>query len=562
MLGWIAAHSVVAGENGENDAENIARAKRFIESYNADVRPLEIAANRSAWTANISGKGEDYEKKQAAEEKVDLALADAKRFAELKAIKTTAVSDPLLAREIDVLYLEYLEKQVPAELLQKISAKSNAIERAFNVFRPTLDGRELTANDVRRLLTQSRDSAQRKAVWEAGKKVGPAVVGDLLALVALRNEAARKLGFADYFAMRLYLGEQTEEQVFKLFDELEALTREPFHRMKAEIDASLAANCAVAVEQLRPWHYHDPFFQEVPAVEGMLPDSVFKPLDIVALCRTFYDGIGLPVDEVLKRSDLYEKPGKYPHACSMDIDRAGDVRLLQNIVPNEEWLSTMLHEAGHAIYSTNVAADLPYVLHTDAHPLCTEGVAMMFERFGHNVDWLLAMGVKMPEPDRYRAASAKLQRYRMLIFARYCQTIVRFERELYRSPNQDLNRLWWDLAEKYQELKRPEGRNEPDFASKIHIVSSPVYYHNYMLGEMFASQVHHALIRAIVPRAESIPASSVAGVIYVGDKAAGEFMRRRVFAPGLTLNWNELTRHATGKELNAKAFAEDIGAAK
>ena len=40
------------------------------------------------------------------------------------------------------------------------------------------------------------------------------------------------------------------------------------------------------------------------------------------------------------------------------------------------------------------------------------------------------------------------------------------------------------------------GHNEPDYAAKIHIVTTPVYYHNYMLGEMFASQVHHALIRA------------------------------------------------------------------
>ncbi len=47
-------------------------------------------------------------------------------------------------------------------------------------------------------------------------------------------------------------------------------------------------------------------------------------------------------------------------------------------------------------------------------------------------------------------------------------------------------------------------------------------------------------------------------MIYVGDKAAGEFMRERVFLPGLSLPWNELTRHATGEELNAKAFAEDI----
>ena len=44
---------------------------------------------------------------------------------------------------------------------------------------------------------------------------------------------------------------------------------------------------------------------------------------------------------------------------------------------------------------------------------------------------------------------------------------------------------------------------------------------------------------------------------YVGKKAAGQFMREQVFNPGLTLPWNELTRHATGEELNPKAFAED-----
>ena len=47
-------------------------------------------------------------------------------------------------------------------------------------------------------------------------------------------------------------------------------------------------------------------------------------------------------------------------------------------------------------------------------------------------------------------------------------------------------------------LNRPEGRNAPDYASKIHIVSAPAYYHNYMMGELFASQVHHAIARDVL----------------------------------------------------------------
>jgi peptidyl-dipeptidase A len=71
--------------------------------------------------------------------------------------------------------------------------------------------------------------------------------------------------------------------------------------------------------------------------------------------------------------------------------------------------------------------------------------------------------------------------------------MTRFERALYVDPEQDLNRLWWDLVERYQRVPRPDGRDEPDWASKIHIVSAPVYYHNYMLGELFASQLDHAI---------------------------------------------------------------------
>jgi peptidyl-dipeptidase A len=79
------------------------------------------------------------------------------------------------------------------------------------------------------------------------------------------------------------------------------------------------------------------------------------------------------------------------------------------------------------------------------------------------------------------------------------------------------------------------------------------------MGEMFASQVHHALVRHVLNVSADTPAF---GMSYVGNRAAGEFLRERVFEPGLTLPWNELTRHATGEPLNAKAFAEDIGAAK
>src|SRR5260370_37363627 len=116
-----------------------------------------------------------------------------------------------------------------------MTAKANAIEKAFNVYRAKVDGKEMADSEVRKVLKESDDPARRKAVWEASKVVGSVVEEDLKALVKLRNEAARALGFKDFHAMQLSLNEQSQEPVLKLFDELDELTRAPFLASKREI---------------------------------------------------------------------------------------------------------------------------------------------------------------------------------------------------------------------------------------------------------------------------------------------------------------------------------------
>jgi peptidyl-dipeptidase A len=177
---------------------------------------------------------------------------------------------------------------------------------------------------------------------------------------------------------------------------------------------------------------------------------------------------------------------------------------------------------------------------------------MMFERLSKRASFLKEMKIKVQDPKAYDGAGARALRMQLLIFSRWCQVMLRFEKSMYEYPTQDLNKLWWDLVEKYQMLKRPEGRNAPDYASKIHIATVPVYYHNYMMGELFASQLHHAICRELYKDVDPNQ------VIYVDNKDVGQYMRRRVFERGRQLPWNDLTKEATGDFLNAKAFAEDF----
>jgi peptidyl-dipeptidase A len=533
------------------------QASEFIKRHEAKLRPLEKTAAIAWWDANVSGKDDDFARKEEAQNRIDEALADAATFRELKAIKDRGgIDDANVRRQIDVLYLAYLEKQVDPALLKQMVAKANAVEKAFNVYRAKVDGREMSENDVRRVLKDSKNSKERRAVWEGSKGVGRVVETDLKALVKLRNQAATGLGFKNFHEMMLFLNEQNQGDIIKLFDELDELTREPFRTAKSEIDQRLAQNCGVQVAELRPWHYHDPFFQESPAVFAAGLDGLYEKADILKLCRDFYAGIGLPIEDVIARSDLYEKKGKSPHAFCTDIDREGDVRVLANIVPNERWMDTMLHELGHAVYSSkNIPRSVPYVLRGEAHILTTEGIAMMFGRLAKSGVWQERMLIAPPDAAGRKATSEtgrKLLRNQLLIFSRWCQVMLRFEKGLYEDPDQDLNKLWWDLVEKYQQVQRPEGRSEPDYASKIHVVSAPVYYHNYMMGELFASQLHHTIAR------EVFSGASPPAVAYVGNRTVGEFLTKRVFAPGRTLSWNDLTKSATGEPLNAKAFAKDF----
>ena len=538
------------GADANDDAATV------IKDHVAKVRPLEIAGGVAWWNANTTGADADFKKKEEAQNKIDAALSDKTMFARVKALKAAAdkggIKDAGVARQIQLLYLQYLEKQVAPALLNKITAKANAVEQAFNVYRAKVDGAEIADSKVRSTLKESTDLSLREKVWTASKGVGAAVEADLTELVKLRNEAATELGFKNFHAMTLTLNEQDGPELIKLFDDLDKLTKEPFTKAKADIDARLAKKLKVEPADLMPWHYSDPFFQESPAVFDANLDTPYTKADLLKLCATFYSGIGLPIDDVIARSDLYEKKGKSPHAFCSDIDREGDVRVLANIVPNEYWMGTMLHELGHAVYSSkNIPQAVPYLLRAEAHILTTEGVAMQFERFSKSRPWLEKMGVKVDNGEAFDAAAKKIQQNQLLIFSRWCQVMLRFEKGMYENPKQDLNKLWWELVEQYQQVKKPKGRNAPDYAAKIHICSAPVYYHNYMMGQLFASQVHHALSKEVF---NADPKT----VIYIGEKKVGEFMKKKVFEPGRTKTWKELTKFATGEDLNPKAFAKDF----
>lgn len=528
--------------------------KNFITTFENKAASAYKDYALAYFDATISGKTEDYDRSSELQIKYNKIFSNKDDFAVLKKIKeSNVITDELLNRQLDVLFRAYSKYQVDEKKLEAIVKLGTDIENRYSTFRAEVVGKKLTDNQIEETLKNSIDSKTLKDTWLASKKIGNTVTNDILKLVKMRNETAKELGYSNYHEMSLRLAEQDPKEVDAIFDDLYERTKDVFAQVKNDMDDFLAKRYRITKNELMPWHYQNRFFQEAPKIYSVDLDSYYKNQDIVQLTSKYFDSIGLQIDDMVAKSDLFEKEGKYQHAYCTDIDRMGDVRVVCNVKPNYNWMGTMLHEYGHAVYSMNIDKNLPWTLREEAHTFTTEAIAMLFGRFASNPQWLVdVVGISQNEKEKIADASFNSLRLEQLVFSRWAQVVYRFEKSMYENPDQDLNKLWWDLVEKYQLLKRPENRNEPDWASKIHIALYPAYYHNYMLGELLASQLSFYINKNLLNSTDPMNQS------FNGKTKVGKYLKDKIFAVGTKLYWNDMIEKATGEKLTAKYYAQQF----
>lgn len=527
----------------------------FIRDHVATVESVEKAANLAYWNFTTTGKKEYEEEVTRLQIALRKVYADRARFERFKALTDgRRLDDPGLARQVILLRNAFTGNQMDDETIEELTRREVAIASTFNTFRAELQGKKVTENELNEILRESDDLGLRHQAWEASKQIGPHVADQLIELVELRNDIAHSIGFENYYYMGLTLQELDQDELFAVFDELDRLASPVYRDYKADLDAQLADRFGIPADDLRPWHYGDPFFQEAPMddsiVRKFLTDT-FAHQDIEALTRRFYHAIGMDVEDVLARSDLYEREGKQQHAYCIHVDRMGDIRILANIKPNDKWMSTMLHECGHAVYEKYLNRDLPFILREPAHILSTEAIAMLMGRLEADADWLVTYaGASKAEAHSLANKLWRQLRGKLLIMARWVPVMSHFERALYEDPHQDLNSLWWGLEERFQIVPRPEGRDAPDWAAKIHLGTVPVYYHNYLMGELIASQLRHYI------DAHVLGGNGDVGHRFVTDPAVGHYLTQKVFRPGALRHWQEALEFATGERLRPQYFVD------
>jgi peptidyl-dipeptidase A len=141
--------------------------------------------------------------------------------------------------------------------------------------------------------------------------------------------------------------------------------------------------------------------------------------------------------------------------------------------------------------------------------------------------------------DRYIAAKQE----RGIIYLRTTLMRLYFEYEAYSNPNRDLNKLYWNLFEKY--LKLPRHDEIKPWAAIIHYTTHPVYLHNYLIADIIAAQTINFLKRNY-------------GTV-VDNPMVGSFLVQNYFRFGSRYDWRELLERGTGERLNPKYLINRLG---
>jgi peptidyl-dipeptidase A len=560
-----------------------AEIEAFILRFEERVAPTEKSLKAAWWDLATTGTEEAQTELVRTGMEYNRLFADKDEYEKVRGWYEGRddLESPLLRRQVEVLYRTFAGRQGDEETLDRIEeleARANAI---YGNHRGVVAGRAVGENEIREILRFSDDGSLRREAWEASKTVGREVEETVRELARLRNRLAREAGYPDHFHRSLDLQEIEAGELDRIMSELESATDAPFRRLKGDLDAKLEERFGVGT--VMPWHLSDPFFQSCkhdaaafpsPASRGRSGsasgagngdvrsdenldamsvadvDRFFRDKDLEALTRKTYDNMGLEVRDILARSDLYERDGKNQHGFCLSVGREYpyDVRVLVNVRPDSYWMDTMLHEFGHAVYDKHINPKLPYFLRSVAHTSTTEAIALMMGSLSEEPGWLLKVaGISEEELDGDAERLAARRRADGLVFTRWAFVVFNFERELYANPDrEDLNSLWWNLVERLQLVKRPPGRDEPDWAAKIHVAVAPVYYHNYVLGHLISAQLRNHLERHVTH-----------GPFYENE-VAGRYLMESFFGPGARENWRDTVLNATGEPLNPGHFVRSL----
>jgi len=569
LLACSAAISACAASSaGAGDLR--AEVQTFLDRYQREYEALYAESSEAQWASNthiVEGDDTNAKRTQAADEALAAFTGSVENIETARGYLAHAGElTPLQGLQLErIVYLAGDNPATAAETVKaRIAAETAQVEKLYG-FTFTLDGQEITPNDIDRGLREETDLAKRLAVWESSKEVGKGLREGLVDLRRLRNECVQALGYPDFFGYKASEYGMTTAELMSTVETINRELRPLFRELHTWTRHELARRYGQPVPDLIPAHWlPNRWGQDWSAlvdVEGFDLDAPLAdkgPEWLVHQGERFYMSLGFPAlpQSFWELSSLYPLPEdatykKNNHASAWHMDLERDVRSLMSVEPDTEWYETAHHELGHIYYYlcyTNPS--VPPLLREGANRAYHEavgslmGLAAMQPRFAAAVG--LADASATP-PDPIRLLLKEALNY--AVFIPWSAGVMStFEKELYADglPPERWNRRWWELVARYQGIAPPSPRGEEhcDPATKTHINDDAAEYYDYALSFVLLFQLHDHVAREILHEDPH-------DTNYYGRADVGEFLAS-ILTPGMSVDWKRLLEEKTGSPLSAK----------
>lgn len=554
--------------NEKQQAEKILR--HYIERKVKPIRNYYLESAVATWNATVSREEKDYQKlinidldfnksnqsvsNQFSPDRFSSitqnAFTNVEDFELLKKLKFSGlITDSLLNRQLNVLYQAFMGPQFEPEKYKELTFNEIKIEQVFSSIKIEIDGKKLGFAMVDSIEKNTHDAAQIKQISDAFRQQGMLLGPDIVRMVKDRNEFAVNFEYPNYYSLTLECKDQTPERIKQLLDEIEIKTREPFFEAKSVIDKMLAKRFGIPVSDLQPWLYNNAWTSYMPEKFTLKMDSLFSDVDPIKKTASFFEGIGLPIQDVIDNSDLKYSKEKASLTAMINVDFKNDIRLIAGIRNTYDGMSRMMHLGGHASHYKSISGDIPYLIKAPI-AVIYEGVARYFENLASDYDWLKDEGyIDEKKQNQYVLMCQHIHQVDRLFRCRGLLALSEFEREIYHNPDQDLDLLWHDVNLKYLGQNYPAEKGAGYWAANKFSTSLSCTVHNFVLADIFAAQLQHAVENEVIKKT---------GGEYKNNKAIGKHLVDHLYRYGNLLPWEQLIEKATKEPLNSAYLVESM----
>ncbi len=502
-------------------APTVAEARTFIKKAEARLLEANVEASRADWvkatyitddTEALAAKADE----RAINAQVELATA-ATRFDRLKL-------PPELARKMKLLKTS-LTLATPADpkASEELTRIVSGMEGAYGKGKWCPPGSDqcLDIEDLSRLMASSRDPNELRDAWVGWHQISPPLRPDFARYVALGNEGARELGFADTGALWRSKYDMSPDDFAREMDRLWEQVRPLYVQLHAYVrrrlrekygDQVVPANGPIPAQLLgnmwaQSWENIYTLVAPPNAGPGYDLTEILKSRNtdarqMVRYGEGFFTSLGFPpLPETFWQRSLFTKPRDREvvcHASAWDVDYVDDLRVKMCIDITGEYFSTVHHELGHNFYQRAYNRQ-PFLFRDSAndgfHEAIGDTIALSI-----TPEYLVKLGLLDKAPDPSGDIGLLLnQALDKIAFLPFGLLIDQWRWKVFSGeiPPGKYNEAWWALRLKYQGVAPPVPRSEEDFdpGAKYHVAAN-VPYARYFLAAILQFQFHRALARA------------------------------------------------------------------